>query len=137
MEIAGGCLCGSVRYRVNAAPIVTRVCWCRDCQYFGAGSGTVNTCFPSEALAVEGALEDFRSVANSGTIMYRSFCPTCGTPMFSRAESRPHLVFVRAGTLDDPQIATPAATIWTSSAPTWACFDPQIPQVEGQPPPAA
>jgi hypothetical protein len=28
-------------------------------------------------------------------------------------------------------------TIWTSSAPSWACFDEPIPQVERQPPPAA
>jgi hypothetical protein len=28
-------------------------------------------------------------------------------------------------------------TIWTSEAPTWACFDGRILQVERQPPPAA
>ncbi len=50
MAISGGCLCGAVRYTASAAPIVTRVCWCRVCQYIGAGSGTVNVCFPSEQL---------------------------------------------------------------------------------------
>ena len=29
------------------------------------------------------------------------------------------------------------ATIWTSQAPQWACFDEGLPRVEGQPPPAA
>ncbi len=48
MLITGGCLCGAVRYQAAAAPIVTRVCWCRLCQYLGAGSGTVNICFPTE-----------------------------------------------------------------------------------------
>jgi hypothetical protein len=137
MEISGGCLCRSVRYRVSAAPIVTRVCWCRVCQYFGAGSATVNTCFPSAALTVEGTLKDFRSVADSGNVMHRRFCPECGTHLFSTAESRPHLVFVRSGSLDDREIAKPAMTIWTSQAPSWACLDSQLPQVEGQPPPAA
>lgn len=137
MEITGGCLCGSVRYRFTAAPIVTRVCWCRDCQYLGAGSGTVNVCFPTRAMFVEGTTEDYRSVADSGTAMHRRFCPRCGTPLFSEAETRPHLVFVRVGTLDDPEIARPAATIWTVSAPTWACIDSDLPRVERQPPPAA
>jgi len=54
MEITGGCLCRAVRYSISAAPIVTRTCWCRVCQYIGAGSATVNTCFPSEAVTVSG-----------------------------------------------------------------------------------
>lgn len=137
MEITGGCLCRAVRYRITAAPITTRVCWCRLCQYIGAGSATVNVCFPSDAVTIEGELRDYRSVADSGNVMHRRFCPSCGTHLFSEAESRPHLIFVRAGTLDDPEIARPAMTIWTSSAPSWACIDTQIPALEGQAPPAA
>jgi hypothetical protein len=136
IPIAGGCLCKSVRYQVTAEPILTRVCWCRLCQYLGAGSATVNVCFPSAAISIAGKLSDYRSVADSGNVMHRKFCPSCGTALFSEAESRPHLVFVRAGTLDDPEIAKPSMTIWTSQAPTWACFDPDLPKVERQPPPA-
>lgn len=137
MEVTGGCLCRAVRYSVRAAPIVTRVCWCRVCQYLAAGSGTVNTCFPSSAITIEGQLRDYPLIADSGTVMHRRFCPVCGTQMFSEAESRPHLIFVRSGTLDDREIAKPSATIWVSSAPTWACIDDSIPRVEAQPPPAA
>ena len=136
ISIAGGCLCKAVRYRIAAAPIVTRMCWCRDCQYFAAGNATVNSCFPSSAVSIEGKLRDYRSIADSGNVMHRRFCPTCGTPMFSAAESRPHLIFVRVGTLDDPEIATPAMTIWTSSAPSWACINQTIPSLAKQPPPA-
>lgn len=134
--IAGGCLCRSVRYRIEAPPIVTRACWCRVCQYIGAGSGTVNVCFPTSATTIEGELRDFESVADSGNRMHRRFCLKCGTHLFSEAESRPHLIFVRAGTLDDPEIARPAMTIWTSEAPSWACIDATLPKVERQPPPA-
>jgi hypothetical protein len=137
VEVTGGCLCRSVRYRITAQPIVTRMCWCRVCQYFAAGNATVNTCFPKQALTVEGELGDYRSIADSGNVMHRRFCPKCGTPVFSEAEARPHLIFVRAGTLDDPEIAKPSLTIWTSAAPGWACIDERIPSVDGQPPPAA
>jgi len=137
MNITGGCLCRAVRYSISAAPIVTRACWCRVCQYVGAGSGTVNVCFPSEALAVSGELRDYHSVADSGNPMLRRFCPQCGTHLFSGTGARPHLTFVRAGTLDDPELARPAMTIWTSSAPSWACFDERLPKIERQPPPAA
>jgi hypothetical protein len=137
MEITGGCLCKAVRYRVTAAPITTRACWCRLCQYLGAGGPTVNVCFPADAVTIEGTLGDFRSVADSGTVMHRRFCPTCGTPVASTAESRPRLVFLRAGTLDDPEVGRPALTIWTSAAPSWACVDERVPSLAGQAPPAA
>ena len=137
MIITGGCLCKEVRYRVVAQPITTRTCWCRVCQYIGAGGATVNTCFPADSVTIEGELRDFRSIADSGNVMHRRFCPLCGTHLFSAAESRPHLIFVRVGTLDDPEIARPVATIWTSQAPSWACIDEAIPKIERQPPPAA
>jgi hypothetical protein len=134
--ITGGCLCGAVRYRSTAAPIVTRVCWCRLCQAIGAGSATVNVCFPADAFALEGPLTQYESTADSGNAMRRGFCPTCGTPVTSAAEARPHLMFVRAGTLDDPEVARPAMTIWTSQAPSWACIDASLPSEPRQPPPA-
>jgi hypothetical protein len=137
MNITGKCLCGAVRYTATAKPIATRMCWCRDCQYFAAGNATVNACFPSNTVTIEGTLSDYRSVADSGNVMHRRFCPTCGTHLFSEAESRPHLIFIRVGTLDDREAVKPQAIIWTSSAPSWACLDPSIPHIERQPPPVA
>lgn len=135
--ITGGCLCRKVRLRITAAPIAMRLCWCRDCQYFAAGSATVNVVFPSDAVTVEGELTDYVSVADSGSRMHRRFCPSCGTPVFSASESRPHLLIVRNGALDDTELLTPSATIWTASAPEWAWIDDAHPKFEGQPPPVA
>src|SRR5690242_3603040 len=136
MPITERCLCGAVHWQSAHPPIVTRVCWCRDCQYLGAGR-TANACLRSESFTVTGKTSDYRSVAYSGNQMHRRFCRSCGTPLFSEAESRPHLIFVRVGTFGDPDLATPAMTIWASSAPRWACIDPDLPRVEKQPPPAA
>jgi hypothetical protein len=132
----GGCLCGAVRFTVDAPPLTVRTCWCRLCQSLGGGSATVNVCFPAAAVHITGATQTYVSTADSGNEMHRRFCPTCGTPLFSAAVARPHLLFIRAGALDDRADLAPAATIWTSEAPPWACFDPGIPQVATQPPPA-
>jgi hypothetical protein len=137
MTITGGCLCRAVRYESTSDPIVTRICWCRVCQYLGAGSGTVNVCFAAASFNVHGATTLYSSIAESGNRMQRRFCPACGTPLFSEAEARPNVLFVRAGTLDDPEIARPVVTIWTSEAPSWACISDEIPRVERQPEPAA
>jgi hypothetical protein len=134
MAITGGCLCGMVRFTVAAdAPVGVRQCWCRVCQYLGAGSGAVGALFPKDAVTVSGPLTDFVIRADSGSVMHRRFCARCGTPIFSEAEPRPNHIFVRVGALDDPNLAAPAATIWTRSAPVWACFDPNLPKIEGQP----
>jgi len=133
-EFTGGCMCGAVRYRVSAEPLMTRACWCRDCQYLGAGSGTVNIVFLKAAVRVSGELSDYRSIAASGNVMHRRFCPLCGTPVLSETEARPHLTIARAGTLDDPNRVRPTATIWTASAPGWACIDTSLPQIAAQPP---
>ncbi|HEX6637189.1 MAG TPA: GFA family protein [Steroidobacteraceae bacterium] len=138
MKYTGGCLCGQVRFEIAAAPIVMRLCWCRDCQYFAAGNATVNVVFPSNALTVlQGELHDYVSTADSGNRMHRRFCSNCGTPVFSAAESRPHLVIVRNGALDDTELLKPSATIWTESAPEWAWIDETLPRHAGQPPPVA
>jgi hypothetical protein len=123
-----------VRYRIEAEPITTRVCWGKLCQKIGAGSATVNVAFPAEAVSVEGELGDYESVADSGNRMHRSFCPKCGTPMFTQSEARLHILAVRAGMLDDPEVAKPEITIWVKEAPSWAAIDPNLPQDEGQPP---
>ena len=135
--ITGGCLCKRVRFEITAQPMVMRLCWCRDCQYWASGNATVNLVFPSNAIRIQGEPRDYQSVAQSGSRMHRRFCPDCGTHLFSEAEARPHLIIVRAGSLDDREIAKPDANIWTASAPSWACVNASLTEFKGQPPPAA
>lgn len=132
-----GCLCGAVRISIDAEPMAARTCWCRLCQYLGGGTATANVCFPAEAVTTTGEVKWHASVADSGNAMRRGFCPVCGTPLFSIAEARPHLTFIRAGALDDPNLIGPQATIWTSAAPDWACISQDIPSYSAQVPPVA
>lgn len=78
-------------------------------------------------------MKEYVSTADSGNVMRRRFCPKCGTPLFSEASSRPDLTVVRAGALDDPEIARPASFIRTASAPSWGLLDAGLPNCEGQP----
>jgi hypothetical protein len=133
--IEGGCLCGSVRYKATQKPLQMRACWCRLCQFIASGSATINLAFRTEAVTITGELKDFPSTAESGSKMHRRFCPTCGTHLFSEAEERPHLIIIRAGTLDDPGLVELDTVIWTAEAPRWAYIDPNIPHFKGQPPP--
>ena len=132
-----GCLCGAVRFTIESEPLAARTCWCRLCQYLGGGTATANVAFPTDKVSWTGEIRYHDSVADSGNAMRRGFCPTCGTPLTSAALSRPHLIFLRIGTLDDPNLLGPQITIWTEQAPDWACISTEIPQLQQQPPPVA
>jgi hypothetical protein len=132
-----GCLCGAVRMTIDAEPMAARTCWCRLCQYLGGGTASANVCFPADKVTITGEVRYHAAIADSGNRMLRGFCPTCGTPLTSAAESRPHLLFIRAGALDDPELLGPQATIWTSQAPSWACISNDIPSYPTQIPPVA
>lgn len=133
----GSCLCGQIRFRVTGEPMVSRLCWCRDCQHI-AGNGTANAIFPSDAIEIDGEPAEFTSVAESGNQVRRRFCARCGSHLFADNTGRPGLSVVRLGTLDDPSSIPPQANIWVASAPRWACLNPALPAFEKQPtPPAA
>jgi hypothetical protein len=134
IERTGGCLCGQIRYRITADPVVSRLCWCRDCQHI-AGNGTANVIFPTEAIAISGEPSAYTSGADSGNQVRRRFCPQCGCHLFADSTGRPGLTVVRVGTLDDPSSVRPVANIWAGSAPAWACLDAGLERIERQPAP--
>jgi hypothetical protein len=133
--VTGRCFCGGVRFQSDEPPVAARACWCRDCQYLSSGNASINAIFRTEGFKITGDLAEYLSTADSGNTMRRRFCPRCGTPLFSEALSRPHLIVVRAGALDDPELGRPASFIWTASAPSWGLVDRALPNCEGQPPP--
>lgn len=77
---------------------------------------------PRDAFEVEGStLASFTTVGEDhGGDTERSFCSTCGSPVFSNAAVLPEMIFVKAGSLDDASRLKPAAEVWTSSAQPWA-----------------
>jgi len=137
LPITGGCLCGAIRYEISKPPLGSRTCWCRLCQYLAAGSASVNMIFPADAVAVTGPLRTFDRIADSGNHVTRGFCPECGTQVTSGSIENGHLMVIRTGTLDDPGLMGPQATIWADMAPHWAPIDADLPRHAKQPPPVA
>lgn len=127
--ITGGCFCGQLRFTIDADPVGARMCWCRDCQRIASGSATVNVLFPEEAVHYSGEIATLVKTADSGNSVERGFCPKCGSQMYSKTvEPQGAPIRIRAGTLDDPELMAPQATIWVDSAPSWAPLDPDLPQ---------
>lgn len=134
IERTGSCLCGQVHYRLSAEPVMTRICWCRDCQRIAA-NGTVNAIFPTASIEITGSLSAYTSTADSGNQVRRRFCPECGCHLFADSTGRAGLTVVRVGTLHDASSVRPTANIWSGSAPSWACLAADLERIEGQPAP--
>lgn len=131
---SGQCACGRVSLAIDAEPLATRQCWCRQCRRISGGGPGNNAMFPGEAVTITGELGSAAWTAASGNTLTFRFCPSCGTQVYAQSSGRPHLKTVRFGMLDEPHGLKPQMAIWTSEAPEWAVIDPALERHEHQPP---
>ncbi|HEY0526973.1 MAG TPA: GFA family protein [Stellaceae bacterium] len=135
MTISGGCLCGAVRFEAAGEPLVSLKCHCRDCQYLSGGEPADAVVMPSQAVTVvKGEARAYWTRADSGNRVYRSFCATCGTPLFAGNEAHPEAIAIKTGALDEPARFPPKGHIWTASAQPWHHIDPALPSFDRNPP---
>ena len=134
-EIRGGCLCGSVRYRSDAAPVMTAICNCRNCQRQTGTAFSVIVAVPKGALVMEGEEPaSYQDVGESGSSVVRRFCQKCGSPIFSEVAVTPTLDWIKSGTLDDVSWLKPEVNIWCDSAQPWVQMSDALPRVPRNPP---
>lgn len=108
----GGCLCGDVRYRLDAAPIDAGYCHCRICQRSAGAPVLAWGTWPSAAFRwIGGPPCVYRSSAGGE----RLFCSRCGTQLLFRDSNNPDHVDVSLVTLDEPDAVPPEYHIWTRS----------------------
>ncbi|WP_347912027.1 GFA family protein [Pseudomonas grandcourensis] len=120
----GSCLCGNVQYSTLAAPLMTAVCHCSDCQKQSGSAFSVNVLVPTEGFEVEGrSLSSYASNGGSGLPVRRFFCSTCGSALYSAITTMPGLFAVKAGTLSDTSAPTPALHMFCASAQPWVAID--------------
>jgi hypothetical protein len=126
--LTGGCLCGSVRYEYVGEPEGASYCHCSDCKRATGGPYTVGVLTRTAALRIlSGRVKGYTTIADSGNKITREFCPECGSPLFTRAEVRPDLVWIKAGSLDKPESIKPSHQTWTQCAVPWAYLSKDLP----------
>jgi hypothetical protein len=128
--LSGGCLCGEVRYELEGrlGPVV--FCHCSQCR---RGSGS--------AFATDGPVRarDLHLVAGRETLAeyesspgkFRTFCPRCGSPIYSRLVSAPDVLRLRLGSLDEDPGARPVAHVFTGAKAPWFELSDDLPRSAG------
>jgi hypothetical protein len=112
----GGCLCGTIRYRITGLPVAQSLCHCRSCRLAaGAPSVAWIVVRRSEFMIVTGEPVRFRSSPS----VVRTFCGKCGTPLTYQNDDSPGTIDVTTATLDLPEAFPPTREIWLEHKLAW------------------
>jgi len=129
--LEGGCDCGSIRYRMEIAPLIVHCCHCRWCQRETGTAFALNALIEAERLIhlkAEPEVIDTPSQSGAGQRIAR--CPSCRIAVWSNyAGAGPIIRFVRVGTLDTPDVLSPDVHIFTASKQPWVVLPPGVPAV--------
>lgn len=126
--VEGGCACGTVRYRLNSAPMFVNCCHCRDCQRQTGSAFVINALIETDRIVLlAGAAEPVPVPTDSGRPHDVHRCPACRTALWSDYGHRVGLRFLRVGTLDNPAALPPDAHIFTRSKLPWIGLPDNVP----------
>jgi len=126
----GGCACGAVRYRLTSDPLFTHCCHCLNCQRQTGSAFVINLLIEADRVELlSGAPQAVDVPRDDGSNQRISRCPTCQVAVYSDY-GRPEVLFVRAGTLDQPSSVTPDVHIFTKSKLSWVTLPESVPAFE-------
>lgn len=129
MRIDGGCHCGAIAYEAEIEPEKIAICHCTDCQTLsGSAFRTIVPTVPGGFRLLRGRLKIYVKTAESGNRREQSFCPDCGTPVYSTAPGEGEKVYaIRAGTARQRAGLVPRTQLWRRSALPWLDHFAEIP----------
>src|SRR5690349_7515140 len=100
----GGCSCGAVRYRLASEPLFVHCCHCLNCQRQTGSAFVINVLIEAERVELLAEPPEVVEVSrDDGSVQPISRCPHCRVAVYSHY-GWPEILFVRAGTLDDPSV---------------------------------
>ncbi|OED36405.1 aldehyde-activating protein [Chromatiales bacterium (ex Bugula neritina AB1)] len=134
-KTTGGCLCGAIRYHLNAEPVTVAACHCKNCQKQTGTAYSIVAGVPTDSLVIEsGEPKSYTVPGTSGMNTERKFCGDCGSPLYTDAKAIEGLLWLKGGTLDDTSTLEVNAEIWCDSKAGWASLDDSLPKFPGNPP---
>jgi hypothetical protein len=121
MHIDGGCHCGNISYEADIDAEKVIVCHCTDCQALsGTAFRTVVFVPESKFELKKGKLKIYVKTADSGNKREQSFCPECGTQIYSTSiDGDDRLLGLRVGTARQRGQLRPRKQYWNRSALDW------------------
>jgi hypothetical protein len=117
--LEGGCCCGAVRYRLDAAPFDAGYCHCTICRRASGAPVLAFATVPLPALVVIAGQPVVRRSSDFGE---RWFCGACGTQLAMHVDHQPDTIDFTIASLDLPDAVRPTFHIFFASRVPW--FNP-------------
>jgi hypothetical protein len=135
MKIDGSCHCGYITYEAEIDPEKVMICHCTDCQTLS--STAFRTVAPTEVdtfKLLTGELKIYVKTAESGTKRPQSFCPECGSGIYSTTlGDGPKVHNIRLGTARQRDALVPKLQIWARTAQPWLGDLAAVEKIDKQP----
>ena len=119
----GHCFCRTIEYNVNAPPIFTNGCHCRDCQCLTGSAFAINFVIEASNVTVTSETHPITKPEERpdriGSPTKSMHCPKCGAMLWATHPRFGDMVFVRAGTLEESEKIVPDAHFFVRSKHPW------------------
>lgn len=123
----GSCLCGGVQFHIDAELEPIQICHCSQCRKAQGAAFATNTPVSSAVFQlISGA--DLLTSFESSPGKERVFCSRCGSPIYSKKDTLPGVLRIRAGLINEPLSESPAVHFYTGSKANWWQIDDDLPQ---------
>jgi hypothetical protein len=118
LPLTGGCLCGGVRFRVDAPLVVATYCHCTRCQRRTGTAASAQARIQPGSLTVTQGEELIRTYAPPDGFP-KLFCGACGSALWSRSPDDPGIMSVRLGAFDGDPGIRPSLRQFVAYAASW------------------
>ena len=134
LPLTGGCMCGGVRFEIDAPLVSAGWCHCTRCQRRTGTAASIQTRIVPGSLRVVQGEELLREYVPEGS-WAKVFCGECGSSLWSRSPDDPGLLGVRLGVLDGDPGVRPSYRQFVAYAAPWEPIpDDGVPRFPGRRP---
>ena len=105
-------------------------CHCLNCQRQTGTAFVLNMLIEASRVELLGGIPSPVAVPRENGLHRIFRCPTCQVAVWSEYGGRSEVLFVRAGTLDDPAAVSPNVHIYTRSKLPWITLPASVPAFE-------
>ncbi|MGZ4381993.1 MAG: GFA family protein [Gaiellaceae bacterium] len=118
LPLAGGCLCGGVRFEVTEPPVSASYCHCTRCRRRSGTAASVQARLAPGSLRIVAGEELVRTYQPPDGFG-KAYCSACGSALWSRDPADPDTVSVRMGAFDGDPGIRPSYRQFVAYAAPW------------------